>query len=260
MAKQETVTVNIQPLLTPIAMVISSLFLSIALVIAGASVGNGLSGATIGGVAGTTTTTDTADTGLADTNPTISSASIDDDAILGNKDASVYILEFSDYECPYCKRFRDDTFDEIKETYIDTGKVALVFRDLPLSFHDPAATFAANITECSREQGGDDAFWQMHDFWFANTATNGAGISNDEDIVTFANGLGLNGDQVLDCANNGDFDDEIAADLSDANSAGITGTPGFIVGTIDSDGVVTGEVVAGAYPFSEFERIIEEYL
>lgn len=254
MAKQETVTVNLQPLLMPVAIVVSALFLSIAMVIAGNSIGNGLSGATIGTVAGTTTDT-TADT--VD-EPVITTASIDDDAILGNKDAKVFIIEFSDYECPYCKRFRDETLDEIKETYIDTDQVALVFRDLPLSFHDPAATFAANVMECARKQGGDAAYWEMHDFWFANTGTNGTGIT-DAKIKSGANALGLNGKNLLNCADNEEFADEIAADLADANTAGISGTPGFIVGVRDGDSV-TGEVISGAYPFSEFERVIEQYL
>ena len=99
----------------------------------------------------------------------------------------------------------------------------------------------------------------MHDQWYANTAENGAGIADDA-VASLAGDIGLNGQQLVDCANAGTYDDEIAADLSDATAAGINGTPGFVVGVLNSDGTVTGEVISGAYPFSEFERAIQAIL
>ena len=87
--------------------------------------------------------------------PTKGVASIDDDPVLGDKNAPVTIVEFSDYECPFCKRHFDQTLPELIKNYIDTGKVKLVYRDFPLSFHDPMATKEAVAANCAREQGGD---------------------------------------------------------------------------------------------------------
>lgn len=83
----------------------------------------------------------------------------DDDPVLGDANAAVTMVEFSDYECPFCKRFYDDTLAQIKSTYIDTGKLKLVYRDYPLSFH-PGAEPAAQAANCAGEQG---KYWEMHD-------------------------------------------------------------------------------------------------
>lgn len=102
--------------------------------------------------------------------------SLDDDPILGNKSASLTMVEFSDYECPFCKRYFDQTLPEIKKQYVDTGKLKIVYRDLPLSFHDPAATIEALAANCAREQGGDEIYFKMHDEIFKNTKSNGLGV------------------------------------------------------------------------------------
>lgn len=85
--------------------------------------------------------------------------SADDDAVLGNPNAPVTVIEFSDYECPFCKRFYDQTLGQIKKEYIDTGKVKFIYRDYPLSFH-PGAEPAAQAANCAGEQG---KYWEMHD-------------------------------------------------------------------------------------------------
>ncbi len=112
---------------------------------------------------------DPADSGTAQ-------VSVDDDPVLGSANAPVTLIEFSDYECPFCKRHYSETYPQLKKDYIDTGKVKLVFRDLPLSFHDPVATIEAEAANCAREQGGDEAYWKMHDAIFTNTKSNGEGV------------------------------------------------------------------------------------
>lgn len=87
------------------------------------------------------------------------SVSADDDPVLGNANAPVTMIEFSDYECPFCKRFYDQTLGQIKKEYVDTGKVKLIYRDYPLSFH-PGAEPAAQAANCAGDQG---KYWQMHD-------------------------------------------------------------------------------------------------
>ena len=90
-------------------------------------------------------------------------ASVDDDAVLGDKNAPVTIIEFSDYECPFCKRHFDQTHPELVKKYIDTGKAKLVFRDFPLSFHEPMASKEAIAANCARAQGGDKKYFEFHD-------------------------------------------------------------------------------------------------
>lgn len=102
--------------------------------------------------------------------------SLDDDPKQGNNDAKIAIVEFSDYECPFCQRHFQQTYPQLKTNYIDTGKTLFVFRDLPLPFHDPIATQAAVAANCVREQGGDEAYFKFHDQYFTNTLTNAKGL------------------------------------------------------------------------------------
>lgn len=102
--------------------------------------------------------------------------SYDDDPVKGDPNAPITIVEFSDYECPYCQRHYNQTYPQIVSQLIDTGQVKLIFRDLPLSFHDPIATQAAVAANCARAQGGDEAYFKYHDEYFTRTATNGQGI------------------------------------------------------------------------------------
>ena len=96
------------------------------------------------------------------TQPSQVSASIDDNAVLGDEDAPVTIIEFSDFECPFCGRVQP-TINQIKTDYIDSGKVKLVYRDFPLTSIHPNAQKASEASECVREKGKDEAFWKYHD-------------------------------------------------------------------------------------------------
>lgn len=102
--------------------------------------------------------------------------SIDDDPVLGESSAPITMIEFSDYECPFCKRYFDSSFSQIKKDFVDTGKLKIVFRDLPLSFHDPAATSEALAANCAKELGGDEVYFKYHDLIFKQTKSNGQGI------------------------------------------------------------------------------------
>lgn len=185
---------------------------------------------------------------------------IDDDAIMGNKNtARIAIVEFSDYECPFCERFWSQTLGQIKENYIDTRKAIFVYRDLPLDFHDPAATREANAAECARKFGGDETFYKFHDKIYEQTPGNGVGIS-ENNLVEIGVNLGLNREKLRECVRNEEFAEEIRRDTEDARKAGISGTPGFVIGKLESDGTVEGIIVSGAQPYSVFQAIIEEQL
>lgn len=186
--------------------------------------------------------------------------SIDDDAIRGDKNkAKVAIIEFSDYECPFCKRFTEETVEQLVENYVETGKAIMVFRDLPLPFHEPAASREAMAAECARDQGGDEKYYEFHDAIFAETDSNGEGIS-ETNLGGLADKMGLNGKELISCIKDGKFESEVKADIADASKVGIDGTPGFVIGKLDDNGEVRGEIISGAVPFSTFEAVIEKYL
>jgi len=174
--------------------------------------------------------------------------SVDDDPVLGNPDAPITFVEFSDYECPFCQRHYTASFPLLKRDYIDTGKVKLVFRDLPLSFHNPAATEAAVAANCAREQGDDATYFRFHDLYFDNTATNGAGLQGMT-LTDIAGNLDLNVDEFESCLDSGKFNSEIQADIADANAAGASATPTFFVGLSTDDGTIEGTRIVGAQPY-----------
>lgn len=171
---------------------------------------------------------------------------IDDDPFIGNKNAPLTMIEFSDFQCPFCKRFRDQTFDQLKSQYIDTGKVKFVYRDFPLSSIHPNAQKAAEAGECADDQG---KFWEIHDKIFEGQsvwASSGASI-----FKQYAQELGLDTKKFNDCLDSGKHKDEVEKDLSDATRAGGQGTPFFIIGN---------QPVSGAQPFAAFQQAIESQL
>lgn len=173
--------------------------------------------------------------------------SADDDAFLGEEDAPVTVIEFTDYQCPFCGRHFTQTFGQIKSTYIDTGKVKYVTRDYPLSFHQNAQK-ASEATECAEEQG---SFWEMHDKLFQNQQ-----LLDVASLKSYAGQLGLNQTAFDTCLDGGEYAAEVQKDFADGSAAGISGTPGFWV--IGKDG--KGELVSGAQPFASFQAAIERHL
>lgn len=174
----------------------------------------------------------------------------DDDAVLGDKDAPVTMIEFSDYECPFCKRHFTQTLPLLQKKYIDTGKVKLVFRDFPLGFHDPLATEQAMAAECVREQTDDETYFAYHDLIFETTNSNGKGMQKDQ-LYDLAEQVGVDKAEFTECLDSEKYKDEVAKDMVDGQSAGVSGTPGFLI---------NGQLVSGAQPFSVFEQIIEAEL
>lgn len=168
----------------------------------------------------------------------------DDDAVLGNPDAPVTIVEFSDFECPFCARFVSQTLPKLKEKYIDTGKVKLIYRDFPLSFH-PDAQKAAEAAESARELGGDEAYWAMHDKMFYSRDLSIASLKQ------YARDIGLNGEAFDKLLDSGKYSSEVNKDFRDGQRNGVSGTPTFFI---------NGKTLVGAQPFEAFEQIIEAEL
>ena len=199
---------------------------------------------------------DTADTGdsgdsgdagdSGDTAEVIDVELSDADQVKGEEDAPVTIVEYSDFQCPYCKRFYEQTLPSIEEKYIATGKVKLVYRHFPLSFHQNAQV-AAEGAECAGDQ---DKFWEMHDILFEKGSGDGTGLSK-EDILGYAETLELDVTAFTECLDSGKYTEKVANDMKMGASQGVSGTPGFLV---------NGVLVVGAQPFSVFEAAIEAAL
>lgn len=203
---------------------------------------------------------DTAQAPAAAPTDTNVAVSLDDDPILGDKKkAKVAIIEFSDFECPFCKRFHEETFDQLVKSYVDTGKAVISFRDFPLSFHEPKATLEAATANCVRKEKGDKAYFTFGKSVFKETGANGKGLP-DGKLDELIRAVGANPTTVNACATSNDIKAEIAKDIEDGGKAGISGTPSFIIGTIGADGIVTGERIVGAVPIDGFKTAIEKYL
>ena len=167
---------------------------------------------------------------------------------LGQEAAPVILVEFTDFECPFCKKFHDSTFPEIKSKYIDTGKVRYVSRDLPLPIHQHALK-AAQATRCAGEQ---NHYWKAREILFAISPN-----FNQEAIPNALQNLPLDQDKLRICLESGKFDDVIRQDISDAESVGVQGTPGFILGTKEGS---EGVRISGAQPFAAFDRELKVML
>ena len=247
-------------LTTPVAVLLGSMLISIAILMSGGIIKIGSR------TAGTGANVPVAPSiapqqapGQPPQQPTSSKVSVDDDPVLGSKDAKVTLIEFSDYECPFCKRHFDQVYPSLKKDYIDTGKVKMVFRDYPLPFHDPMATFEANAVNCAREQGGDSAYFKFHDEIFKRTKSNGNGLTKDE-VYEIASDLGLNQANLKVCADSGKFTEEIKKDVTDGGAVGVSGTPSFFIGRSDPSGTITGQIIVGAQPYSAFQAAIDPLL
>lgn len=186
--------------------------------------------------------------------------SLDDDPVLGNKaKAKVAIVEFSDYECPFCKQFHQTALKDLIKEFVDSGKAVYAFRDYPLPFHEPNASKAANLAQCVREAKGDAAFFAFNDAYYGATQANGKGLPNGKPDEILKS-LGVNVAAVNQCATSEKFKDEIAKDISDGSAAGVSGTPSFVIGKLDAKGNVVGELSVGAMPAAQFKTAIEKYL
>ena len=173
-------------------------------------------------------------------------ASVDDDAFLGDANAPVKLIEFSDYNCPFCGRFYSQTLPQLKSVYLDTGKVQFVYRDFPLLSLHPNAGVVAEAAECVRDAAGnDEAYFKMHDKIFDNPGNTGRA-----NLELWAKEFGYD---IAGCLNSGKFTEEWKKDLADAQAAGGRGTPFFVIVGKDGKGIP----LSGAQPFSAFDAALK---
>ncbi len=187
--------------------------------------------------------------------PQIFKVSLDDDPVMGNPNAPVTVVEYSDFQCPFCSRFFQQTLPLIEENYIDTGKVKFVYKDLPLDSLHPNARAAHIAAECADEQG---KFWEYHDALFEKQPqwSNLASSELQNTFTQFATEMGLQAASFEACLNSPDIADEVNGDFLEAVSFGATGTPTFFIGN-EKDGFIK---LVGAQPYAAFQRVIDNQL
>ncbi len=166
----------------------------------------------------------------------------DQDYLKGPKNAKITLVEYSDFQCPFCQRHLPSIEQALKDFPSD---VNLVYRFYPLSFH-PEAQKSAESAACAAKLGGNDAFWKMHDELFGNQAT----LSRDL-YTQLAKKIGLNTGDFDKCVDSGEMAGRVASDLSEGTSAGVEGTPATFVGKT---------LVSGAIPYAELKKAIQTAL
>jgi len=186
----------------------------------------------------------------------------DTDHVEGNRDADITIYEYSDFECPFCKRFSSTTSEIVAKS---GGKVNTVYRHFD-GLHAPLSTKEANAAECAAEQGGDEAFFAYHHELYKRTASNGrsltikgkadAGLDLAE-LPKIAEKLGLDVDKFNTCVAENRYSDKIKADTQSGVAAGIQGTPGVIVKNNKTGEVIVGR---GAEPIENIQFYVNELL
>lgn len=171
----------------------------------------------------------------------------------GQTAARVAMLEFSDFQCPYCARYVRDTLPRIDADYVKTGKIRYAFRQFPLDSIHPNARGAAMASLCGAEQG---KFWDLHDRFFANQRA-----LDMPSLILYGAGLGLDEDAYETCLKQGRHEDVVSRDRQAAIELGFTGTPAFVVGRLGPDGVLRAvRRISGAQPYSVFQSAIDDVL
>lgn len=173
----------------------------------------------------------------------------------GDAGAPIIITEYSDYQCPYCKRFADETEKQLVETYVASGQVRFVYRSFGL-FIGQESQDAAEATYCAADQ---EKFWDFHDILFANHTGENVGDYTNSKLQAFAKALGLDMNAFNSCLNSGKYADMVTQDGIDGQAAGITATPSFVL-TYVVNGETKSKIIQGAQPFSAFQTEIEAAL
>lgn len=170
--------------------------------------------------------------------------------VLGNKDAKVTIIEFSDFQCPFCKTLFDESLAQIKKDYVDTGKAKFAYRHYPLTSIHPNAQITAEASECANEQG---KFWEYHDQLFTYQADWEAltGEALNSKLSEYATTIGIDGTTLLSCVTSNKYADKVAEDIAAGNEIGVDGTPATFI---------NGIRISGAVPYEEFKAEIEKAL
>lgn len=165
---------------------------------------------------------------------------------LGNANAKVTVVEYADYQCPFCEKWYTGVMSELKTKYIDNGKIKFVYQDF--AFLGPDSNTAAEATHCAADQ---NKFWQYHNYLFSNQGAEGSGWATAIHQKEFAQAVGLNTTQFNSCLDSGKYKQEVLDETAAGKSYGVSGTPSVFV---------NGVIIVGAQPAASFEQAIDAAL
>lgn len=166
--------------------------------------------------------------------------------IKGNSQAKVTIVEFADFQCPFCEKFFQDTESQLIKDYVNTGKAKFAFRHY--AFLGQESTWAAEAVECANEQG---KFWDYHNYLYTHQGQENSGTFNKDKLEGFAQTLGLNTDQFKGCLESDKYAQKVKDDVAEGQKAGVNGTPATFV---------NGQLISGAAPYNNFKTLIDTEL
>ncbi len=169
-----------------------------------------------------------------------------DDSVKGDVKAKLTIVEFGDYQCPFCGRFFKEVQPSIFKDYVDTGKVRFVYKNL--AFLGKESTDAANAALCAKEQ---NKFWEYHDKLYSSQNGENQGAFSIQNLKKFASDLGLSTTKFNSCLDSQKYDSQVQADIAEANKNGFKSTPSTAIGTTP---------VIGAQPYAQFKTVIDAQL
>ena len=161
---------------------------------------------------------------------------------IGDENAEITMVIYDDFQCPFCSRFEQQAWLEIKEEYIDTGKAKFYYKHFPLGFHSHAQ-LAAEASECAHDQG---KFWEYHDIMFENQPD-----INEEQMKTWAEELELDMDDFNSCLDTHKYAEKVKLSMAEGQKVGVKGTPSVLI---------EDELVVGAQPFNNFKKVIDKKL
>jgi len=200
-------------------------------------------------------TPDTSNVDDSNTSIKVSSLSVDGGISKGKPDAPISIIEFGDFQCPYCQSFAIDTEPQIQTTYIDTGKVKFIFMEYPMQDVHTNAMAAALAAECANEQG---KFWIYHDILYSQQSLWENLDANElpKILTTFAADIGLNKQALGTCIDSKKYENKIIKQIEEGINNHIDATPTFYVG----NNKIGYTQLSGTYPFAVFQRIIDQHI
>ena len=172
---------------------------------------------------------------------------------LGDPSSKVTMIEFSDYQCPFCGRYANQTMSQVIDEYVKSGKVRYIFRNFPLEQVHPFAEKAAEASACAGDQG---KFWEAHDRFFKNQQT-----LDVKQMQAHASALGLDALKFQQCLDSGKYASRVRADVVEGQKYNVRATPSFFFGTQVKDSKLKAEkFLSGAVPYQNFKDLIESLL
>ncbi len=244
--KSDEIVVNLDTVIIPASIVLAGIIIALSIFFTNKGNDNTTSDDQTQGI-------QEEDSGVAQDEFPDANTVIGDSPYLGDiKKAKVAIVEYTDFQCPYCQRHATDTKPSIIADYVDTGKIIYVVRNFPLDFHGEIAIQSANAGLCVNELAGAKKYFEFYNQGFVKTSV--------EELAAVAQALGVNMDKYNTCMSENRYKGQIDKDFADGQAAGVQGTPGFVIGVLDKDGNVEGKLIAGAYPYESFKVLIDEML